>query len=273
MKRLYLLCCFWAIAISALAETKYQEADSLVFVNYVRYAQSIGHAPSVAETGKYFLNTPYVSGVLDRENNEPLVVNLRELDCVTFVEHVVALTLIVRTPNPEWQSYVALLQSLRYRDGNRNAYASRLHYLSEWIQQAESNHFLKETTCDWGGTPYLTQFYLLSAGRKKQQGDKVDTIEIRKLEEIEQRLSKMNYCCLPKNALSPNLQEGDLIAFCGDGSGIDVWHVGIVVRKGTEWHLLHASSTQKKVIISSQPLVAYMQSIKRYQGYRVIRLN
>jgi hypothetical protein len=43
------------------------------------------------DIGKFFLGTPYVAGILETKKAEHLVVNLREHDCVTFVENVVAL--------------------------------------------------------------------------------------------------------------------------------------------------------------------------------------
>ena len=46
--------------------------------------------------GVSMLDTPYVGGVLDRENTEELVLNTDELDCTTFVETVLALTLTTR---------------------------------------------------------------------------------------------------------------------------------------------------------------------------------
>ncbi len=50
------------------------------------------------EIGKFFLGTPYVVGTLETKRGEHLVVNLREFDCVTFVENVVALAWLCEIP-------------------------------------------------------------------------------------------------------------------------------------------------------------------------------
>ena len=50
------------------------------------------------EIGKFFLGTPYVAGTLETKGAEHLVVNLREYDCVTFVENVVALAWHCKIP-------------------------------------------------------------------------------------------------------------------------------------------------------------------------------
>ena len=47
------------------------------------------------EIGKFFLGAPYVAGTLETKRAEHLIVNLREHDCVTFVENVVALARLV----------------------------------------------------------------------------------------------------------------------------------------------------------------------------------
>lgn len=273
MKKLWFLICAWGIAMTTYAEIKYQEADSVLFVNYKHYVSKLGHTPSLSETGMFFLNTPYVAGVLDEEANEHLVVNMQQLDCVTFVEHALALTLLMKSQNQNWSDYVVLLQQLRYRNGQRDGYASRLHYLSEWIKQAETNGYVEEKTCEWGGQKQKIFFNLLTEGRKKKQGENVNPVTMHQLLHMEKNLSEQDYCYLPKDSLSSLLNDGDIIAFCADGKGIDVWHVGIISKQGNEFHLLHASSVHKKVLLSSQSLREYMQQVNRYQGYRIIRLR
>lgn len=273
MKRLVCFLVGLCLSVLICAEVKYEEMDSTLFINYLQYVNDLGHAPSLSETGMFFLNAPYVAGVLDKDADEPLVVNMRQLDCVTFVEYTLALTLLMKSQSQEWNDYIALLQQLRYRNGQRDGYASRLHYLSEWIQQAEANGYVEEKTCEWGGLKQAIHFHLLTDAVKKKQGEHADSVTMSRLLHVEKTLSEKDYCCLPKDALSSRLNEGDIIAFCADGKGIDVWHVGIVVRQNDEWHLLHASSVAKKVIISPQPLREYLLQIKRYQGYRVIRLQ
>ncbi|MDP2725000.1 MAG: DUF1460 domain-containing protein, partial [Syntrophales bacterium] len=40
--------------------------------------------------GSHFLGTPYVAGTLEQEKGESLQINLRQLDCFTFVENTMA---------------------------------------------------------------------------------------------------------------------------------------------------------------------------------------
>ena len=56
----------------------------------------LDNADRILEVGKMFLQTPYVGGTLESEGGEKLVVNLRELDCTTYLENVVVLSSIAR---------------------------------------------------------------------------------------------------------------------------------------------------------------------------------
>ena len=62
------------------------------------------------EIGKFFLGTPYVTGTLETEGAEHLVVNLREYDCVTFVENVVALVYLVKSQEKSFKAFRRLLR-------------------------------------------------------------------------------------------------------------------------------------------------------------------
>lgn len=75
--------------------------------------------------GKSYLGTRYVANTLDRNEVEQLVINTKEVDCLTFVEYTLAQAL--------GSSFADNLQRIRYRDGIINGYPSRLHYTSDWI--------------------------------------------------------------------------------------------------------------------------------------------
>ena len=70
--------------------------DQTLLKHFFEYAnkKEIAKLPineKVVAIGRYFLETPYVGGTLDINPQEELVVNLREFDCVTFVDNVIAL--------------------------------------------------------------------------------------------------------------------------------------------------------------------------------------
>lgn len=57
-----------------------------------------------------FIGVPYVASTLEVNPDEELVVNLRQLDCTTLVENVVALTLTVREEHPTFVSFCRNLE-------------------------------------------------------------------------------------------------------------------------------------------------------------------
>lgn len=70
----------------------------------------------VVQIGNLFIGTPYVSKTLEKKGKEQLVVNLREMDCTTFVETVTALILSVQNNTYSFRDYCSNLQKIRYRN-------------------------------------------------------------------------------------------------------------------------------------------------------------
>jgi hypothetical protein len=84
----------------------------------------------VIETGKFFLGKPYRTSTLESERSERLVINLREFDCFTFVENVVVLTRSLIARQKSFEAFQRVLKKTRYRHGQLQGYASRLHYFT-----------------------------------------------------------------------------------------------------------------------------------------------
>ena len=267
MKRILLITLvLWGMSVAV--EAQKQAVDSLKVVTLLE--NYVTKTPDLVELASCFIGAPYKAGTLEQEN-EPLVVNLREFDCVTFVETVLALKLALEE-QPDYAGFCRQLERLRYRNGVRDGYLSRLHYFSEWIAQAERNGILREWTCEWGGLPYACTFDVLSRNAAHIPAlMNANDEQLEQLRQMEKDLSQQHYCRLPKEDVS-HVQENDIIAFCSSGKGIDVYHVGFVISIKGKLHLLHASSTQKKVVVSEQDLLHYMAGIKRFSGYRILRL-
>jgi hypothetical protein len=66
--------------------------------------------------------------------------------------------------------------------------------------------------------------------------------------------------------------EGDLIAMTSTIEGLDCNHVGIAILINGRIHLLHASSSLKKVVISEKPLADYLEGVKKDAGIMVLRV-
>ena len=83
---------------------------------------------------------------------------------------------------------------------------------------------------------------------------------ISKIEEIEKSLSGQLFHYIPKNKL-PNIP------------GLDVVHLGLACYEKGVLKLLHASSTQKMVVVSQEPLAQMLKRNKKFTGIRVLRIK
>src|SRR5690606_12471803 len=95
--------------------------------------------------------TPYVAHTLEVPGPERLVINLRGLDCVSFVENTLALSRLVRAGVSDFEAFQAEIRALRYRDGAIDGYPSRLHYFTEWIADNERMGRVRDVTPELGG--------------------------------------------------------------------------------------------------------------------------
>ena len=90
----------------------------------------------------------------------------------------------------------------------------------------------------------------------------------------EMKISSRQMFYLPKDRLpdqESGLREGDIVGITTSISGLDITHVGVLVRKSGRMHLMHASSRFKKVIISTGPLEDYLENSKSASGIMLAR--
>ena len=144
---------FGAFACSP-ADSVYRK-DQTLLKHFFEYAnkKEIAKLPineKVVAIGRYFLETPYVGGTLDINPQEKLVVNLREFDCVTFVDNVIALARLDKYEEQSIPQFQKNLQEIRYRNGKIVDYTSRLHYSSDWLYEMTCLNLLEDITKEKG---------------------------------------------------------------------------------------------------------------------------
>ena len=227
--------------------------------------------------GRQFVGTPYKSGTLDVEP-EMLTINLDEFDCTTFVETVTALALTIEDRKNSWQDFANNLESLRYRQGEANGYASRLHYLSDWIVTNTHRGYIKEVTdrIPQSDSQIKTLDYM-SHNRASYPALKDSaTFEGIKNMEVGYRSHRFPYIKSARLTSKPvinALKGGDIVALTTKTGGLDVSHVGLIIIEKDGPHLLHASSREGNVVVDKLPLAEYMRKSPNLTGIRVIRLQ
>lgn len=224
-------------------------------------------------TAGFFLSCPYVASTLEKEPEE-LVVNFREMDCMTLVETVTALVRTLQSGDASFDNYCHTLQNVRYRDGVINAYTDRLHYTTDWIFENERKGIVKDVTKEIGGKPLTMNLSFMSTHSDSYKQLKEHPEYIRKIAEKEQEINSREYYFIPEdeiNVCSSGIKNGDIVCFVTSIKGLDISHVGIISKTKDKLSFYHASSSQKKVVLNEEPLLDYVQSIKRNSGIMILR--
>tara|TARA_R110002153_G_scaffold58444_6_gene160366 strand:- start:24824 stop:25666 length:843 start_codon:yes stop_codon:yes gene_type:complete len=229
---------------------------------------------TIVSVGKTFMKTPYVAKTLEIGDTETLVVNLQGLDCTTFVENVLAFSMLLKQQEDSFDAFVKNLEVIRYKDGDLDGYASRLHYFSEWIANNAEKGLLKDITGEIGGAEITKDIDFMSTHRDLYPF-LADDANFEKIKASENYLNSQAICVLAQDKIAKNehlIQSGDIIALATSINGLDVTHTGIATReKDGRIHLLHASTGSMEVEVSKKPLAEYLKGIKSNTGIMVAR--
>lgn len=227
--------------------------------------------------GKQFIGTPYKGGTLEH-SPERLTINMDSLDCTTFIDNVVAIAYTIEENRQSWRDFVYNMERFRYRNGELNGYASRLHYISDWIIDNTHRGNLKEHTDMIPQCEYVEKTLNFITTNRQKYPALTDSTEYERLKSAEIGFRRHRFPYIKASKLSNSkvrnaLSEGDIVAITSKIEGLDVQHMGLIVIKNGQPHLLHASSKAGEVIIDPVPLQDYIRRNKNASGIRVIRLN
>jgi hypothetical protein len=229
----------------------------------------------IVRIGESFIGIDYKAHTLETDGVEKLVVNLTELDCTTFLENVLAFARLIKKDSTDFDNYLKELTYIRYRNGKINGYTSRLHYFSDWIFDNVKKDVIQDITKNLGGVPVKFQINFMSGHPSFYKQLKENSSFVSVIQTQEDSINGRNYFYIPKDkvkSVEQKLKDGDLIAFTTSVKGLDVGHVGIVV-KGNDGsiHLLHAPQPNAKVEISKDQLSNYIFNVNKFTGIIVLR--
>ncbi len=277
-----------AAAAPSSSRAPWDDAEWAAF--HGKAAWALGHGLATvpmgdarAAIGRTFVGTPYVPHTLEPPGPERVVIGFRGLDCVTFVENVLALAGFVRDPDARdllerrgdaEERYERILTRIRYRGGELRGYASRLHYFSDWIADGEVKGLVRDMTRDLGGVrdtgvvDFMTTH--LDAYRQLME----DPAAVGAVRQVEERLSAAGRWWIPEDALeaaSAGIRDGDIIAATSTAPGMDVAHTGLALWVDGSLRLMHAPVVGDSVEISAEPLPARVRRIRGQDGIIVAR--
>ncbi|WP_281723180.1 N-acetylmuramoyl-L-alanine amidase-like domain-containing protein [Hoylesella shahii] len=277
-----IIACLLLVATSPLwAKAQYTTADSIKVVKLLQEGKKQkGKQDLVLFFARKFLGVPYVASTLENNTDEQLVINLSQLDCTTFVENVLTLTLCTKNGQTTFDDFCNQLRKIRYRNG-KVGYPTRLHYFSEWISDNTRMGFVEETQAP---NPPFSAVQTLQINFMSTHVDKYPMLVrtpafIKPIAQMESELNGQTCRYIPKAGILNNaackqaVKDGNILALVTSRQGLDTSHVGFAIWKKDGLHLFHASSLQNKVVEDKSLLRNYMMKQKSQLGIRVVKVK
>ena len=249
-------------------------------------AQQFGAMPTglrAVRVGELAVGTPYEAFTLEAYlkaggspiKQEPIALSLTRFDCVTLVESCLAVARAsARNAKPTWQNFSREVERMRYRDGKRRGYSSRLHYFSEWISDGQKRGLVRDLGEELGGVvdPRPLRFMTEHRGSYPALANDAVFAEIGRMEK---RLDSHKRCMIPAADIprvQDRIESGDVLAFATSIPGIDVSHAAFAYRdSGGTLRVLHAPLSGGAVEVTKTTLPEYVSNIRRATGILVAR--
>lgn len=180
---------------------------------------------------RQFLNTDYKESTLIGDINTPevFVVNLGGVDCFTFIDYVEAMRL-----SASFSEFRENLKKVRYRTGCVS-FENRNHFFTDWREH--NSEFVNDVTEQICGQKTERTIKTLN---KKADGTYF-------LPGIHAQQREVQY--IPSDVIDDSvidkLMTGDYAGIYSEREGLDVSHVGIIIKDKDSIFLRHASSEKK----------------------------
>lgn len=272
---LFLCLCYTGHA----AKPDYWRSDSIKVARLLRKATLLDSGSNLMiYFARELRGLPYMGKTLERNKEERLVINLRQMDCTTYVETVLALTMCAKKGYTTFDQFVRNLRMVRYEDGEVT-YPKRMHYFTHWINENIKKNIvapIPEPQELFTATQTVKAYYMTTHAHRypMMAKNKWMTREIR---QMEQRITGKQYAYIPKSRLNDSatlrqtIKDGDIIAILTSRAGLDTSHIGIAVWHSDGLHMLNASSVHQKVVEEPMLLKQYMMRHPSQIGIRVVR--
>jgi hypothetical protein len=203
---------------------------------------------------RQFLGLDYVESTLIGDINTPevFVINMEGVDCFTFIDYIEAMRL-----SDSFSEFKNNLKKIRYRSG-RVAFKNRNHFFTDWIES--NSDFVNDVADKIGDKKFIRMIKTLN---EKEDG----TYFLPGIKPFQREIRYIPSDAINKSVLN-KLRTGDYIGIYSEIKGLDVSHVGIIIKNGEKVLLRHASSAAKKRKVVDED---FMQYIADKPGITVLR--
>lgn len=224
-----------------------------------------------------FIGTPYVAATLEADGDETLTVCASKVDCTTLIDNIMALGITAGERRQSWRDFVYNLRNIRYRGGETNGYASRLHYISDWVVDNVHRGNFTEVTGNYPDAAYDVKTLNFMTANRNLYPALADDATFMAMKNVEGGYRNHRTPIIKSKSIAKAskgfLRSGDIIALTTSKKGLDVSHMGVVIMDNGTAYLLHASSKEGRVIIDRLPLAEYLAKNRSLTGIRVFRLK
>ena len=208
-------------------------------------------------------------------SHEPLTLSLTRFDCTTLVEACLAVARGAADDGaPSWERFGREIERMRYRNGKRRGYTSRLHYFSEWITDGERRGLLRNRGAELGGIEDARPLRFMTEHRGSYPALADDGV-FREIGRMEHRLDGHPRRVVPAKHIpdvADQIHTGDVLAFATEIPGLDVTHAAFAYRDASGiLRVLHAPLSGGVVQVARATLPEYVAAIRRCTGVLVAR--
>ncbi|HEY4648261.1 MAG TPA: N-acetylmuramoyl-L-alanine amidase-like domain-containing protein [Gemmatimonadales bacterium] len=237
---------------------------------------------SAIRAGELARGTPYQAATLEAyiraggsPRAEPLTLSLTRFDCVTLVEGCLAVARVAATTEtPTWRRFGHEVERMRYRQGERRGYGSRLHYFSEWISDGAERGLVKDLGPELGAVEDTRPLRFMTEHRGSYPA-LADQQVYREIQAMERSLDGRPRRIVPAKCLPgvvDLIQSGDVLGFATEIQGLDATHAAFAHRgEDGVLRVLHAPLSGGVVQISHTTLPEYVAAIHHATGILVAR--
>lgn len=291
MKRRHFLNASLSISLGGICKAAEHLPQRVTFLGDEKFRQLVARAVAedwaslpmgerVAQFGLGMRSTKYVGWTLEIDDRvESASVNFNGLDCWTFFETALGLARMIARRQRSYAPSDLLreIEWTRYRGGVcRGNYLDRIHYLDEWFTDNARRGNIRCMTREIGPAVRMTgrSNDEMSLNPKLYRYLRANPALVPPLNQIERQLERVPFDYIPKAqvaACEARIRSGDIIGIVTNRQHVFCSHVGLALRTSDGvCRLMHASSTQKKVIVD-KAIHDYLNATKSHAGIIVGR--
>ncbi|HGV3504213.1 N-acetylmuramoyl-L-alanine amidase-like domain-containing protein [Providencia vermicola] len=237
----------WLYASIVNAQVALSAGSYTVLMNILSQQRELSQhhqqAEKVEMITQSLIGTPYNKYTLNqsRATIETLVVNLKAMDCMTFIEYTEAFK-----RSESYEQFITNLTDIRYVDQNIS-FTNRRHFFSDWAQEPNP--------IAWDITQQISPHAVMV--NKRLNLNNQGSFFIAGVS-VKDRLIHYIPVRFVDNNVINHLKTGDYIGIYSKNSGLDVSHVGIIIKQGDNTLFRNASSLKGNLKVSDTELKHYL---------------